>query len=611
MAPISRKIVEEIRNAADIQTIIGSYIPLRRAGSGFKALCPFHREKTPSFHVNPQLQIYHCFGCGRGGDVFRFIMEYERVDFPTAVSLLADRLGIRLEYDAGADRKPKADRPALFRLMSAAARYYHQILLESPAAEAARAYLHKRRLWEGAVKKFQLGYAPAAGSDIISWARKQGFSAELVAAAGLVVQREGHADGSRFVERFRDRIMFPISDEAGRVVAFSARVLEGDPRSAKYVNSPDTAIFRKGRVLFGLSHARQAIVDSKTAVLCEGQIDVIRCHLAGITNAVASQGTAVTPEQASLIRRYADKVVVVLDADSAGQDAAVRAGRILLGAGLEVSLVIMPEESDPDSLILQRGPEAFKEVLKHQKNILDFHFEILRRREDLSTQSGISRTSAALLETILAAPSAVQWDFLLHRASTLLGIEESFLREDLRRVSRRQRIPLPAEDTRPKEILHPEEEISLAELLLKHHRECRDLVSRYLHPEDLQDPHCRAIVLAALQADSAEKIRLPVDPTSTDDQECQRLFAELLMRPSRVENSERTPQDAARDVLLVIRRKALKRKRAEIHRQLQHCGEERERERLRLESKQLTVDIKLLEQGWERAVPLLEIQKIA
>ncbi|HIE10599.1 MAG TPA: DNA primase [Kiritimatiellae bacterium] len=610
MSPISRKTVEEIRNAADIQTIIGNYIPLKRAGSGFKALCPFHREKTPSFHVNPQLQIYHCFGCGRGGDIFRFIMEYERVDFPTAVSLLADRLGIRLAYDSGSDRTPRTDRPSLFRLMSAAARYYHQILLKSPAAEAARVYLRKRRLWGEAVERFQLGYAPASGSGIISWARKQGFRIEQVAAAGLVIQRDRDAEGARYVERFRDRIMFPISDEVGRVVAFSARVLEDDPRPAKYVNSPDTAIFRKGRVLFGLSQARQAIVESKTAVVCEGQIDVIRCHLSGFPNAVASQGTAVTPEQASLIRRYADKAVVVLDADSAGQDAAVRAGRILLGAGLEVALVIIPADSDPDSLILQRGPDAFKAVLDNQTDILDFHFEILRHREDLRTQSGVSRTAAALLETILAAPSAIQWDFLLRRASALLGIDEAFLREELRRLRRRQPTPLIAEDPHFKEVPHPEEEISLAELLLKHHRECRELVSRYLHLEDLQDVHCRSIVLAALQADREENIRIPPDPASTDEPESQRLFAELLMRPSRVEGSEKTPQEAVREVLLVIRRKALKRKRAQIQRQLQYCSDKCETERLRLESKQLMVDVKLLEQGWERAVPLLEIQEI-
>ena len=315
---VSKDVIDQIRNALDISDVIGSYIQVKRAGHVAKALCPFHKEKTPSFHINPARQAFHCFGCGAGGDVFKFVMMYENVDFPTALRMLASRSGVAVHFDD--DRAGKAkDGPAkdeLFAANEEASKRFQKELLQSAAAAEARAYLQKRSLDIPVWKEWSIGYAPD-GWDFLSGAAgpRGGAKLKVLEVAGLLSTNE---KGNQY-DRFRDRVMFTIRDELGRAVGFSGRILKADDKAGgKYVNTPETPVFRKSRILFGLDKAKREILDAKQALLVEGQIDCIRCHLGGFKNAVASQGTAFTEEHARLLKRYADHVVIVLDADAAG-----------------------------------------------------------------------------------------------------------------------------------------------------------------------------------------------------------------------------------------------------------------------------------------------------
>ena len=288
----SHDTLERIRAASDIVEIIGSYLPLKRAGANFVALCPFHKEKTPSFNVNPHRQIFHCFGCHKGGDVFTFVREYENIGFMDAVRRLADRAKIPLEFETSpGEQQSRHLKDQLLQIHEQIAQRWQNALLNDAAGQIARDYLAKRGVWPEAVKLFRLGCAPDLWDDTVNWAKSKDHELGLVEKAGLVLRKEG---SDHYYDRFRGRLMFPICDEQGRVVGFSGRVLSGDEKTAKYVNSPETPIFTKSKVFFGLDKSKRAILDAGFAVVCEGQLDLIACYMAGIQNIVAPQGTAFT-----------------------------------------------------------------------------------------------------------------------------------------------------------------------------------------------------------------------------------------------------------------------------------------------------------------------------
>ncbi|MCL5099306.1 MAG: DNA primase [Candidatus Omnitrophica bacterium] len=298
--PFSSQCLEQIRAASDIVDVISARFPLKRAGANFVALCPFHKEKTPSFSVNPQKQIFYCFGCHKGGDVFAFIQAYDNVGFTEAVRQLADRAGIPLEPEGpgGASRVHRL-KETLWQVHEQISQRWHRLLTEDPCAQEARDYLAKRAVSSEAVKLFRLGYAPESWDDTVNWAGKKGFELGLVEKAGLIVRKEKEGRTLLF-DRFRGRLMFPICDEAGRVIGFSGRILRDAPQTAKYLNSPETPIFEKRRVLFGLDKSKRPILDAQFAIICEGQLDLIACFMAGIKNVVAPQGTALTADQARI-----------------------------------------------------------------------------------------------------------------------------------------------------------------------------------------------------------------------------------------------------------------------------------------------------------------------
>jgi DNA primase len=428
---VTDRVLEEIRARTDIVGLINARVPLRRVGGTFKACCPFHKEKTPSFHVNPARQTYHCFGCGAHGDVFKFLMTQDGLGFMDAVRQLADRAGVVLavETDYAAE-----ERNQLLAIHAEAAAFYRRCLLQVPEAATARDYLASRKLGSEISERFGIGYAPLAPGTLLRWGEKHDFKPEALVAAGMLAPPNNPERPDDYYDRFRGRLMFPICDVQGRVVAFSGRVLDPKSHPAKYVNSPETPIFVKSRILYALDKARSAIVKSprREALVCEGQIDVIRCHSAGFDTAVASQGTAFTKEHVELLRKYADSVLLVFDGDPAGRKAALRTGSLFLEAGLPARVAVLPPGDDPDSLLRDKGPEAFRDVLETAVSLTAFQVRTLREEErDPEAVDAVNRISKAVFETLAICPQAVLRSHLLQEAAQLLHLPPGAMEEDL------------------------------------------------------------------------------------------------------------------------------------------------------------------------------------
>lgn len=586
MKQIPRETIEEVRSRNDIADVIGSCLSLKNAGTRFKALCPFHKEKSPSFTVSPDRQIYHCFGCGAGGDVIRFVQEYEKVDFMTALQMLADRAGIELNLEEGGAGSG-ADKRQLFRIHEGVAQFYHRILLEHEAGEAGRAYLATRALQPQTVKDFQIGFAPDRFDSLEKWAQQKKIPLELMEQAGLMIKsdkREGYYD------RFRNRLMFPIRDEAGRVIGFSGRAIVKDEKSGKYVNSPETPLFHKSRVLFAIDKARRAMADGRTAIICEGQIDAIRCHEAGLANVVASQGTALTADHARMIRRYADEVILVLDADAAGQKAALRSSEAFIAEELSVRVASLPEGEDPDSLVRDHGAEALRSRIAAAVSALDFLIDCSSRTENLKTEAGLMRTARSVEALIAQAPGAVQRDRMVQRAAERLGLSPVALRRDLARKKAR---PAPAvEPEAPAApVKHPDEEVALIQMLFLHPVEVMPVVADHLPPAHLTDPDCRLLLELMLEDPAVLMENIPADRP-----EAQRLAARIQMEDTKLRGKDSSPAKAAQDLVMALWRQALTLRR----RGLSAAGKVEE-------SGEITSQLQCLKKGWPHAVDFLVV----
>ncbi len=595
--PVSRQILDEIRARADIVDVIGSYITLKRAGNSYKALCPFHREKTPSFTVHPARQVFHCFGCGAGGDVFKFVMQHENVEFMDAVRLLAQRVGVDLQF-TDAERSEAVRKDTLYKAHEEAARFYQEVLLRHPSAEAARAYLRERQLGPEVVEQFGLGYAPG-GFDIMErFAEKRGFSLDHLEAAGLIARNE---QGRRY-DRFRERLMFPIRDLLGRIIAFSGRIIGKDDRAAKYLNSPETPLFRKSRTLFAMDRARKSIIEARTCLLCEGQIDVIRCHLAGFTNAVAALGTALTEEHAAVIKRHADHVVLLMDADTAGQNSALRSAEIFLDAELSVSVAVLPVGEDPDSLIMKRGADALRAVLEKTRSVVMFQVDVLAAREDMTQDAGLRRVARAVLDTVRHASSEVQRTRMLRELSTRLGIPEHILREDLRRGA----TPMPANrsvaspEPAPTEPV-PREERELLWLMV-HYPEIIEFIAQYIAVNHLRDPRARALFEALLRGSDTDLAAAAREAGDT----CLNLAAELMADERRIGADGEAAQRAAEAIVIAIRRRAIEQE-MRLKTRLRETADGDEKERFNEEIADLRYALIALREGWERASLVLAL----
>jgi len=424
LAKIPSETIEQIAAANDIVEVIGAYFPLKRAGANFKALCPFHQEKTPSFHVSPQRQTFHCFGCGVGGSVFRFVMEYEHIDFPASVRKLAARVGIPVVEERGAadeDRQHEARR-TLLKLHGEAAEWFHENLLKKEFAQPARDYLKQRGVDRQVAKSWQLGFAPDAWDTFLRWALDRGYSRSQLLQSGLVKPRDENRPDSEVYDRFRARIMFPICNDVGEVIAFSGRLLQSDAEAAKYLNSPETPLFRKGNVLFGLHKTKRGLIEANCAIVCEGQLDLIALFEAGITNVVAPQGTAFTEGQARILKRFVDEVVLCFDADAAGQKAAEHSLDALLQNDLIVRIVDMPPGQDPDSLIRRDGKDEFEKRVATARDFFDHWIEREVAIVDLSSLGAKMQLARRLAETVSHVHDPLMRGEVVSKASARLGV---------------------------------------------------------------------------------------------------------------------------------------------------------------------------------------------
>ncbi|HEX3718130.1 MAG TPA: DNA primase [Verrucomicrobiae bacterium] len=431
---ISPSTVEQIRSASDIVDVIGGYIPLKRAGANFVALCPFHKEKTPSFNVNPQKQIFHCFGCHKGGDVFTFVKEFESIDFPDAVRRLAERARIPIETDnqpGVSETRHLKDR--LFQIHEQITQRWQSALAAGEPGQIARDYLARRGVSAEAVELFRLGYAPDAWDDTVNWAKSKQHELALVEQAGLILRKE---NTDHFYDRFRGRLIFPICDDQGRVVGFSGRILTGDEKTAKYVNSPETAIFTKGKVMFGLDKSKRAISDEGFAIICEGQLDLIACYMAGVKNVVAPQGTALTADHTRILKRYADEVVLCFDSDNAGQNAAVRSLDIVLSSSLAVRVATVPSPHDPDSFIKEFGGAAFSELIKSARGFFDYYLDRLCVLNDPASDRGRKAIVQSMAEALFKAGSDVLRDTYAQKTALRLGVAADAMRSEFKKGAR-------------------------------------------------------------------------------------------------------------------------------------------------------------------------------
>jgi DNA primase len=532
MAIIPEHILDQVRQANDIVEVINGYFPLKRRGANFLALCPFHKEKTPSFNVHPGKQIYHCFGCGAGGDVFGFVMKYENLPFMDAVRRLAERGGVHLEVTQAPGTPTRDEKDALFKLHEAVTLFFHHNLLTEKSAEPGRAYLKKRQIPVEVIKRWRLGYAPDAWDGLIQWARGKGFKLGLLADAGLVVPREG-SDG--FYDRFRGRMMIPIADDQGRVVAFSGRILTDAKDQPKYVNSPETAIFQKGRILFALDRARQAIQDAQHVIVCEGQLDTIACHEAGFSNVVAPQGTAFTEQHARMLKRFTDEVVLMFDGDEAGQNAAVRNAEPLWELGVIVRVALLPGKHDPDSFLKEEGAEKLRALLGGAPSFFDFLLDRLSRQHDARTDRGKRQIAEEMVPWLCRLRDPIQQARFAEMTAKRLGVREEAVRQAMRNSQRHgYRQPDAATPEEAESIQRPAgppSEQTLLQVMLADER-ITDIVAERLDHGWLSGSVAADLVVRVLDLHGRGAWNGAPSLLNTVDQASQRLLSELLLKPS-------------------------------------------------------------------------------
>jgi DNA primase len=449
MPRIPEETLQQILAATDIVDLIGRSVKLKRSGSGYTGLCPFHQEKTPSFSVSPSRNAYHCFGCGAGGNAFRFVMEHENLSFMEAVKRLGDAAGIRIEdsvWDENAERDAK-ERAALLRVHADIAQWYHTLLMKHQAAEPARAYLKSRGINSAIAANWQMGYAPPHGDPLREWALEKRYSEKILVAAGLLAQ--GGEDSPRAGEtypRFRHRLMFPIRNDYGEVIAFSGRLLDPEAKAAKYLNSPETPIFSKSKVFFGLDKSKRAISKANRAIVCEGQLDLITAFEHGFENVVAPLGTAFTEYHARMLKRHAEEVVLCFDSDAAGYKAAERAFAILAPTGLVVKVAPLPPGEDPDSLIRGKGADAFRAQLDGARDFFDHLLDAASTGRDLNETREKTRFAADTAAMIRALDNPIARDAAIQKVALRLGIPEADYRRQVSRVAR----PVPGKPEGPR-----------------------------------------------------------------------------------------------------------------------------------------------------------------
>lgn len=545
-------VIEEVRSRNDIVSVISEYVKLQRKGSSYFGLCPFHNEKSPSFSVSPDKQMYYCFGCGAGGNVFTFIQEYENYSFPEAMKFLAERAGITLpekEYSQE-ERRAQDLRTRILNVNKMAAKYYYYQLRTENGRQAME-YLKNRCLSDETIRSFGLGYSNKYSNDLYLYLKKQGVSDELLRESGLmnVDERNGMYD------KFWNRVIFPIMDVNNRVIGFGGRVMgDGKP---KYLNSPETAVFDKSRNLYGLNVARTA--RKKSMLVCEGYMDVISMHQAGFKNSVASLGTALTTQHASLLKRYTDEVILTYDSDGAGIKAALRAIPMLKAAGISTRVLHMNPYKDPDEFIKTLGPEAFQERMDQAENSFLFEISILERDFDMHDPEGKTGFYQA------AARKLMEFDQELERENYIQAVAERYhiSFDSLRKMVNREAMRGAPPRREREEVVRPQKKREKEDgkktsqrLLLTWLIEQKGLyekISAYISPEDFTDPLYREVAEKLFEQLKTGEVNPARILSAYEDAEQQREVAALFNATVRVETKAELEKALNETILRVLR----------------------------------------------------------
>ncbi|MBZ5556090.1 MAG: DNA primase [Acidobacteriia bacterium] len=437
MGLFPQQFIDDLRLQANILTVVQEYVPLKKAGTSYKGNCPFHNEKTPSFHVHPDKGFFHCFGCNAGGDVFKFLELHEKVGFQDAVRMLAQKFGVALPEPAeGSDdaRRDSALREAMLKMHEIALAYFRE-QLDAPSGARARKQLADRDVTAQTIEQLGLGFAPSSRDGLKTRLLAQGFAPGVVVQSGLVVQREG----GEIVDRFRNRLMVPITRDTGSVIAFGGRQMDPDQGGPKYLNSPETPIYSKGRTLYGLSLTKSPIRKAGYAVLVEGYFDFAQMFQSQAAPAVASCGTALTPQQAQLLRRFTSKIVLSFDPDAAGQGAAVRSCELLVAEGFDVNVVVLDKGEDPDTFIRKHGPEQYRERLKRSQPYLEYLLDRSAAGRDFGRDDNRRQFFEEMLAVAARIPDAAVRDQFADRIAHKARVAEGVVRDEIRKAAVQRR----------------------------------------------------------------------------------------------------------------------------------------------------------------------------
>ncbi|MCD6525898.1 MAG: DNA primase [Desulfuromonas sp.] len=591
---IPEDIIMQVRERVDIVDLISGYVQLKHSGANHMGLCPFHNEKTPSFNVNSTRQIFHCFGCGVGGNVFSFLMRMEGIAFPQAVRRLAEQVGIEIPEDEPDDRElqRRKEREQLGQIYEVATDFYHQLLLDDPRAAQARGYIRRRGFDSEAVRRFRLGFAPDGWDVLCQHLKQQNIDPDQAKQLGLIrTGREGRND----YDMFRQRLLFPIDDLFGHVVAFGGRVL--DDSLPKYINSPESPLYHKSRILYGLFQAKNEMRRQRKVVVVEGYFDHLALVQAGIENVVATCGTALTADHAKVLKRYVDQVVLLFDQDKAGQQACFRAMPVLLQAGLQVMTLALPEGDDPDSCVRREGAEKFGERLDSAGSAVDY-FMVMTLRDAGDSAEAVARAIDAVLVMIRQVPGEIERNLHLATLARCSGVDQAVLQRQLERTT------VPARTEAPK----PRPSQPLAPVVGYDGSQNRGRAGEQVK-EQGGDLKAQRLLLALMFVDAcaAEQVKEVGVATVFDDPLCIRLAEQIQDSYSQqrqpgewlLDNCEDPPlQDLLTQILLsekelvsdevekifgdcrqAVLRGQLKQRRAELHTQMREAEQQNDSDR--------------------------------
>ncbi|MEI8349452.1 MAG: DNA primase [Candidatus Omnitrophota bacterium] len=567
---IPQSFIDDIQSRTDIVEIISGYIPLKRSGRNFKANCPFHGEKTPSFMVSPQKQIFHCFGCGEGGGAIQFLMLYEKLSFVEAVELLAKRLGTEIPYQKNEKDKFK---DSLYEVANEASLIFHQNLLEDKTTQPVLEYLHQRGIDSEIIKKFRIGYS-SGRNPLLTVLRQKGYSLETLEKASLVISQ-----GGGYRDLFRERIMFPIFDVRNRVLGFGGRIWRDIENAPKYINSLENALYSKRDHLFGLNFSKDDIIKNDAIIITEGYLDMIVPFTHGVRNIVASLGTALTLEQIRLIRRYTRNIILVFDADKAGQLATLRAVDLLLENDLQVKIVRLPGGFDPDSLVRERGSDGFLQLIDKKVDFFDFKTDMLKKTHDIDSIEGKTKIAQEIFSTINKLSSEIEKYEYIKKLSSSLHVKEEILIAEFRKVFSKDNRVVSAPQP---EFLVSKDPVSITEkVLLKFmftNKKAFPLIRKNLREEDFIFPLARKTVSYFLN-----NYPEPVDMTANailgtiEDKEISSFVSKILM-----DDDIPLDKEAFKTSVLKLRQRRLKGVKDHLRQQMRDAEKSGDNDRLKI-----------------------------